>query len=153
MTLLAEILLKVNSVFLNQMINSVFFFFFFFLCDFVLFLCLQLQGFILHDYQEILKALSVLQFIRSEENEIQSRNRLCLTENLLYEALCSMNIALRTLGVRGEEVSRGIEIERTTDMCDAFNLSRRYVRDLELFRLLERVFNQMYTRFSMWLYS
>ena len=69
-------------------------------------------------------------------------------ENKTYEALCSINIGLQRLGLHGEEVAQIVEIEQTTDMCDVSNTQRRYVRDLELFKLLKIVFRQMYTRIA-----
>ena len=55
-------------------------------------------------------------------------------------------MGLQRLGVTGGVVAQVVEIELTTDMCEASSTFRRYVRDLELFKLLEIVFQKMYTR-------
>ena len=106
----------------------------------------QLEDFLLHEYQELLKTLSTLHLIKSRETDNIFLDNISLIENKVYDALCGINIVLQNLGVTG--VDQVVQIERTTDMCDVTNTLERYVRDLELFKLLERVFQSMHTRLA-----
>ena len=91
--------------------------------------------------------MAILNLISEEENENRFQINLDLIQHFLYDVLCSMNKALRRLGYAGDEVARQVEIKQTGDMCQTSNSLDRYVRDLELFRSLERLSREMFDRF------
>ena len=111
------------------------------------FFFLQVSQSVLTDYRELMKYLSVINFLLDEEAETEPRSTLTDLRQMLYDGLCSMNKALRRLGHQGEVVSRQIYIAETTNMCDPTSILDGNVRNLELLRLLERLSRNMFNRF------
>ena len=107
----------------------------------------QLGESIHHDYKEIFKYLSILNLINTEENEEQFQNKLAFIQHILYDVLCSMNKALRRFGYEGDQVARQVQISQTANVCQSNSSLDRYVRNLELFRSLERLSREMFDRF------
>ena len=115
-------------------------------CAFTLNLYFQLQEEMADDYENLLRVLSTLKFIRDTDNSSDFHHSYFILENLVYDAMCHMNQALKTLGL---DIPSQSEITQTTNMCHTeHNLLSEYIRNLEIFRQLKRVANGLFSKYN-----